>query len=179
MTEWVVYWLHDARCIRLQEHGYVGISGQFMQRLGQHQRNRRFPANFEWSIIFSGTKAQCVEVEHTLRPEPGIGWNRARGGEPMVNFTDEVRARMSAAARNRVVSDETREKLRVTSTGRTNKGRLGQKKSDEERARIAASHIGLTHTAEARAKMSAAKIGNRNRLGGKKYIALKAHQPRT
>jgi len=73
---------------------------------------------------------------------------------------------MSEAAHHRPpISDETREKLRITSTGRTNKGRRGQKKSDEECAKISISQAGRKRSAETCAKLSVLKLGNKNRLG--------------
>jgi len=50
---------------------------------------------------------------------------------------------------------------------KTNRGRIGQKKSDEECAKISASKKGIVFTAEHRAKLAAAKMGNQNRLGAK------------
>jgi len=159
MTECVLYWLHDEYCICLQKHGYVGITTNWTRRLSQHQNNKSFPVNFEWSIIFTGTRAECLVLEYQLRPKSGIGWNRSQGGKPVVEFTDEVRGKMSAAAKVREFSVETREKLRISHIGKTNKGRVGQKKSDEERRKISIANIGKKPLPEAIAKMAESKIG--------------------
>jgi len=187
MDKWVVYWLHDERCINLQVHGYVGISGHFMQRLGQHQRNKRFPANFEWSIIFSGTKAQCVEVEHTLRPLPGIGWNRARGGKPMVEHTDEVRARMSKPKRMREQIEADRlARVEARRSGEWNRklreANTGFIRSEASKAKQSASMKGVPKSAAHCAAISRAKIGSRLSDETKLKISLtqkRRHQPQT
>lgn len=49
--------------------------------------------------------------------------------------------------------------------GTTNKGRIGQQKSDEERAKIAAATKGKPKSDEHRRKMSARMIGNEIHLG--------------
>jgi hypothetical protein len=185
MSAWVVYWLHDERCICLQKHGYVGISGAFMTRLVVHQRNKRFPANFEWSIIFTGTKNECLALERTLRPGFGIGWNRARGGTPAVEFTAEVREKMGASRRGKPPTDAQRAQF-VRQSERT-KGKpthpgltvLGRRRPPEEIERIAANNRGKVRSAEFRAKLGELKRGNRNRVGKrhseetKRQISLK------
>jgi len=183
MNEFVVYWLYDAACVCMWRHGYIGISNNFDRRLTQHRK--RFGSNFKHRIIFHGTRVEALALEDKLRPTYGIGWNVNKGGNPAHPITEAIRAKMSIAARNRPpMSEATREKFRITSAGRTNKGRLGQKKSDEERAKISASnkgkkrnltdeqrqaaaervrlrkpHLGRRHSDEARAKMSAARRG--------------------
>jgi hypothetical protein len=116
-------------------------------------------------VLTQGTLAECRAVEWLLRPVSFIGWNFAVGGKPSVNHTDEVRAKLRAAQLGRKYSAESIERRRVASRGRTNKGRLGQKKSPEERAKIAAAQIGRTASEATRAKIAESKRGNKNRLG--------------
>jgi hypothetical protein len=106
-----------------------------------------------------------------LRPASFIGWNLAVGGKPSVNHTDAVRAKLRAAQLGRKYSQDSIERRRIASLGRTNKGRLGQKKPPEEIAKIAAAQRGKKRSPEARQKMSIAKLGNKNRLGGKRWLA--------
>lgn len=155
MSECVVYWLHDAYCTHVQKHGYVGISTNWWRRLASHQKNKQFPL-FDWSIVFIGTRVECLLLERQLRPEIGIGWNQSVGGKPIVNFTPEVRAKMSKSAKSKPkISEETRGKLCLTSTGRTNKGRLGQKKSDKECDKISKNLTGRKLSAEHIKKLAA------------------------
>ena len=178
MAEWVVYWLHDAYCICLQQHGYVGISGAWTTRLAKHQRNKRFPPNFEWSIIFTGTKAECLAMEHKLRPVPNVGWNQAQGGKPVVEFTLEVRARMSAAALKRRTPEQRAAESAAAQEARRSgawneklrKASMGQVHSEASRRKHSASTIGVPKSEAHRAAMSAAakmrytKAGERERM---------------
>jgi hypothetical protein len=105
----VVYWLYDARCVCPWRHGYVGVSIQFDARLQRH-RNRAgtrksavgVPAIFNHKILFIGAVDECLALEEQLRPQRGIGWNRARGGQkPWLDYRHDAqaRARISAAAK--------------------------------------------------------------------------------
>lgn len=82
---WVVYWLYNDRCVCYWRHGYIGVSGRFNYRLSQHRRGHgqyavALPSNFQWKILFTGTREECFAVEEHFRPLPLIGWNIARGG---------------------------------------------------------------------------------------------------
>ena len=178
MSEWVVYWLHDAYCICLQQHGYVGISGAWTTRLAKHQRNKRFPSDFEWSIIFIGTKAECLELEHKLRPVPDVGWNQAQGGKPTINYTLEVRARMSAAALKRRTPEQRAAEAAAAQESRRSgvwrdklsKALTGHVRSDASRIAQGLTTRGKSKSAAHRAAMSAAaklrytKDGERERM---------------
>lgn len=104
------------------------------------------PHVFRFAILFRGSKEECRKLEHQLRPHRRIGWNVATGGNMArlgAQHSDETKKRMSIVARRRLpASEETRERLRISSTGRTNKGRIGQKKSQEERRKISLSKVG-------------------------------------
>jgi hypothetical protein len=166
--ECVVYWLFDAQCVCVGRHGYVGITTGLKKRLERHRRNKSFPT-FDWKILFRGPSFECRRFEYQLRPVPSIGWNiGAGGGQARLGHKSTATARrnMSDAGKKRApASQETREKLRAASTGRTNRGRLGQKKSIEERAKIAAGHRGVPESEEFRQKLSARMIGKKHHLG--------------
>jgi hypothetical protein len=99
-----------------------------------------------------------------LRPTRGIGWNRGVGGGLArlgYRATETAKQNMREAAKRKPpISDETREKLRIASTGRTNRGRIGQKKSNEEIAKIVASTTGKSKGDGHRRIMSARMLGN-------------------
>lgn len=102
-NETVVYWLHDANCICLQRHGYVGISDRFVTRLCRHKKRGAFPPGFSWTILFRGSREECLAIEEQLRPTWGIGWNRFKGGRAggTAPKSAEHRAKMRAAAKAR------------------------------------------------------------------------------
>jgi len=171
MTECVLYWLHDERCICLQKHGYVGITTNWVRRLSQHQNNKRFPVNFEWSIIFTGTRAECLVLEHQLRPESGIGWNRSQGGKPVIEFTDEVRINMRKSKRTKeqIVADRAINKNAKTSPEKRLKysiGGMGFVRSEESKAKQSASTKGKKKSAEHRVAQSEAAKRRYERDGG-------------
>jgi hypothetical protein len=163
--ECILYWLFDDSCICLWRHGYIGITTNWTKRLQRHQRT--MPHAFRFAVLYRGSKEECRKLEHQLRPHRHIGWNVAPGGNlARLGFkaSDETKEKMRIAAMQRPPpSEETRERLRITSTGRTNKGRIGQRKSDEERAKISRSKSGTVCT-NPRAN---ARYGNTSHLGHK------------
>lgn len=101
----VVYWLHDASCVCLWRHGYIGISTTLSARLRQHRNDKRkgksvsaVPTTFDCQILFRGSTAKCVALENQLRPTQDIGWNSARGGrQPYLGYkhSDEIKQLLS------------------------------------------------------------------------------------
>jgi hypothetical protein len=77
-TSCLVYWLYDNHCVCPWRHGYVGISANWSRRLKRHRSNR---GAFQWKHLFVGSIDDCLNLERRLRPQPGIGWNEAPGGE--------------------------------------------------------------------------------------------------
>ena len=150
----VVYWLYDERCFCPWRHGYVGVSLRWKQRLYQHQRF--WPSAFSWKILFCGTRRECLKLEWQLRPTDGIGWNENPGGG--TSLSTKTLQKMSESGKQRPpISEETRNKLRVLMIGTTNKGRIGQKKSDEERAKIAIAKTGKRVSEEERLRLISIK----------------------
>jgi hypothetical protein len=163
----VVYWLFNESCVCPWRHGCIGYSTDWETRLKNHRRNPRFPLGFSWKFLFRGTVEECRKLEGQMRPAKKIGWNLAVGGGKNrlgIPHNAEARRKMSEAIRP-PISDETKEKLRITSAGRTNKGRIGQKKSDKEKAKISASQTGKKRSDAAKAKLSARMIGKKYHLG--------------
>jgi predicted GIY-YIG superfamily endonuclease len=81
-----VYWLHDERCICPWHHGYVGITAHLPVRIAAHRRGNgkgahSLPPDFRVQVLFVGPGIEALELEARLRPRPGIGWNRAGGGQ--------------------------------------------------------------------------------------------------
>jgi YD repeat-containing protein len=74
-----VYYISDATCTDPHQHGYFGISKN-ETREAAHRYSRRFPPDVTFTIVFRGIRRECAAVEAHYRPQPRIGWNRARGG---------------------------------------------------------------------------------------------------
>ena len=165
----VVYWLFDEQCVCLWRHGYVGITQHWKRRLSAHRR--QLQQQFEYQVLFRGSKAECQQRELQLRPSRDIGWNKYPGGNMArlgARHTQEAKQKMSEAAKRRPpMSEATKEKHRLRMLGTTNKGRVGQKKSPEEIAKIAAGHRGVPESEATRQKLSQRMIGNQHHLGHK------------
>ncbi len=155
MMKCVVYWLFDETCRYPARHGYVGITTRFKRRIVEHRLSGEFPDGFSAVIIYEGTVDECFAIEEQLRPQHRIGWNKSRGGHMRNHsvgyaYSDEARAKMSAALKGREISSEWREKLRLAG--------IGHKRSVESRSKQSASMAGRSKTPEQRAKMSAAAL---------------------
>jgi len=129
----------------------------------------RFAGSTRLGYTFSPESREKMRISHMGQVSPNRGkkaspetrakQSAAKKGKPSVDFTPEVRAKISAANLGREVTPETRAKLRVASTGR--------KHSKEARAKIAAAGTGRKLPTEAREKVRLAQ-GNTN--GAKDYI---------
>lgn len=111
------------------------------------------------------TRLQELEVQavaaHNTRPPHG--YNLTRGGDGVVGFDENTRAKMGAANIGRHASNETRAKLSVAGKGRkrseTTRAKMRKPKSDAHRSNMSAAQKGHAVSAEARAKMSVAHSG--------------------
>ena len=132
---------------------------------------------FEKEILTVGLHEDIIELEPLLiqeswdkfgkESEGGLVCNLVAGHGQYV-FTDDVRAKMSAAHKGKTLSAEHRAKLSASGKGRTHSaetraklsaahnGKKGVRASAETKAKMSAAHKGKTHGAETRAKMSAA-----------------------
>jgi hypothetical protein len=177
-TECVVYWLFDDKCVCPWKHGYVGITIYPRKRITQHRVDGRLPANFQSLVLFRGSIDECLALEERLRPYPFIGWNRSHGGghtQAGFKHSEGSRQQMSEAAKQRPpISDETREKLRIANTGRTNRGRIAQLKSEEEREKIARAQRGKRRSAEVVQQMSLRMLGKQLHAGHRHSEQTKA-----
>jgi hypothetical protein len=94
--------------------------------------------------------------------------NETRGGEGVVDPSDETRKRMGASQRGRVHPPEIRAKIAAASSGRVqseetkqkkSRALLGRKMSEAAVAKLRAASLGRKASPETRAKLSAARKG--------------------
>jgi predicted GIY-YIG superfamily endonuclease len=105
--------------------------------------------NFRFETLFhclskEETDQREVETIKAMCAKCPAGYNLTDGGK---------------GASGHIVSDETREKMRIVMTG--------QRFPAERRAKAGKAHIGLKHSDETKAKMSKAHMGNKYCLGKK------------
>lgn len=88
----VLYWIRLKEHYNINSQGYVGVSNDFSKRIRQHKNLKKISNKLQeiyqehsWenlvkSIIFEGTKEECLKAEMELRPSPNVGWNVSIGG---------------------------------------------------------------------------------------------------
>ena len=144
MSECVVYWLHDDRCVCPWRHGYIGISQRYSVRLWRHRKDDRWPLDFTATVLFEGTKLECRALEHRLRPHFHIGWNENPGGGKTHG------PKISAALKGLVIPMERRARIAATLTGHVRTIESRKKQSD--------SFKGTTKPVPQREKMAQAGV---------------------
>lgn len=147
---------------------YVGQSVDIHKRFGNHSLGRKNTKlgnavlKYGWAAFTAEIIELCVPdqlnalemqwVKHHDCIAP-LGFNLTSGGSLQTKYSLETRAKMSAANRLRVVTEETRAKLRA------------KVNSPETRLAISISNQGRKHSEESSAKKSAAsKRYNENRI---------------
>jgi group I intron endonuclease len=129
------------------------------------------PSEFEFNIIWAG---ECSKIELNSFERFQIafwnsrrnGFNETDGGEGCVGFKmpAEAIAKVIAANKGRVISEEIRARISASKKGRSN-GHEGMKRSFETRLKQSKAKLGKKHTVQARANMSRARLGNQNAKG--------------
>lgn len=97
--------------------------------------------------------------------------NGTSGGEGLFMPTDEVRARMSASARVKRLSEETKKKM-AESAARIGRLNLGKKRSEETRKKYSEAFRGRKHSEETKMKMSLARKGKPHSEEWKRNISI-------
>ena len=141
-----VYWIHNEEHTDPYTQGYIGISSNVSKRLQHHSKwhceNKNLKEYYVnggniHTILFTGTKEECIKHEKLLRPENGIGWNIYRGGVIPPDCT------------GRIHSNETKEKISKSNIGK-NLGQISPFKgmtnrwTDEQKVLIGSYHKGKT-----------------------------------
>ena len=148
---------------------YIGITGQKTPNDRWHNgtnyyHNQHFRSsikkygwdNFEHEIYATGlTGEEASELEKELiskykTTDDNYGYNLDSGGS-RTTHSEETRRKMSQSALGRKVSEETREKLRIASTG--NKNSVGKKQTEEAKQKNREAHLGKTHALTEEQKM--------------------------
>ena len=131
-------------------------------------------AGFDYEIC---VLEECEE--HELREKEiwwiaygrACGWpltNLTDGGDGLLNPSEETRAKLSQAASNRKLSEET--KARIGAAGIGNTHLTGHKHSDETRDRMSVAAMGKKLSPEHRAKIAIASTGRRHSVETKLKI---------
>jgi hypothetical protein len=153
MARWVVYWLHDDRCVCPWRHGYIGVTNRKPQRMHQHRHGGhvfRSHPNAICTVVFEGTCEQCLALERQMRSTHHIGWNIGVGGfldgraKRGIALTQEHREHISAATLNRYADPAEHKKtsravkkgLKSIDRSGPNNSRYGKHCSEETKQKI-------------------------------------------
>lgn len=167
-----LYWIHDDKCVCPQRHGYVGITKNLHGRFKGH--SKRFPGAKQ-KVLFSGSRFECMKAEYLLRPDPFVGWNRARGGQKSMPMSEAAKEKVRAAKLGIPRPEEMKERIRLKLRGRKvhteeSKRELSSRMkgncfhsnvSDEGREKIRQAQLGRKHTPEHIAKAANARRGQK------------------
>jgi hypothetical protein len=165
---------------------YIGQTRtKLKDRLYCHIRNRNSPPvkqwidkhiadGFEIKIValcigtWNDTEIDCVQQAKMK------GWNILNlneGGSGMrgMKMTDEWRRKQSEAHKGRIKTEEERKKLSIALTGKHPSEEARRKMSEAKKGKPS-SVKGKKFSAQACENIRKSKLGNKNRLGGKKYL---------
>jgi hypothetical protein len=84
----VLYWVHDDTCKDPLTDGYIGVTEYLDQRTRMHRKKPALNLRRQCkdvnlcdiTILFEGSRMECLHKEAELRPHKSIGWNHTRGG---------------------------------------------------------------------------------------------------
>lgn len=87
-------------------------------------------------------------------------------------ISNESKQKMSDSAKNKIVSEETRNKLKVVNSGEKNHN-YGKPRDNETKNKISESHKGMTYSKETKKKQSESKMGRKTkRKSSSKYVGV-------
>ena len=124
-------------------NGYVNNEYLFraIQKYGWH--------NFFHEILYTDLEKEDAErleiklISEYKTTNPAFGYNIEQGGNSTEKFTSEIRAKISAALKGHICTDETKRKISSARKG-VPSGRKGIKMTDEQIAINSKSHMGQT-----------------------------------
>lgn len=130
MDKSCVYWIHLPEQTDILTQGYVGVAkGGMQKRFREHQSATKRGSNLKIhnamrkygdkiivETIVLAEITYCYDLERKLRPYNGIGYNTSVGGNSTnlgSKHSDEAKLRMSKAQKERVFSDEFKNRMKT------------------------------------------------------------------
>lgn len=109
---------------------------------------------FEHNILYSGLSMQdaCIKEKEIIEKyqtyNPSFGYNNTKGGEEVIEFSDQSKQRMSNSKKNRVITKEWREHLSESGKGRI-PWNTGKHLSEEHKEKLRIASTGRKQSIEA------------------------------
>lgn len=109
---------------------------------------------FEHNILYSGLSMQdaCTKEKEIIEKyqtyNPSFGYNNTKGGEEVIEFSDQSKQRMSNSKKNRVITKEWREHLSESGKGRI-PWNTGKHLSEEHKEKLRIASTGRKQSIEA------------------------------
>lgn len=155
-----VYWIYSDESLSVKEHGYVGVTHDPSVRFKSHlKKTKNIAKDAKMKILYEGSRDECFNLEFSLRPEPGIGWNRAVGGSH--GWRHGFIHNESAKQKMRAAWNEERKAAASELKAKLNKELIGQKRPKQSQSISGDKNpmYGKTHTEESRQKIREANLG--------------------
>ena len=160
---------------RFQKHRYCLKNNTHQNNHLQHSWNKYGEQNFIFKTIeecdhicLISNEQRWIDFYDSM--DRSKGFNQREAG-PRGCFSEESRQKMSKANKGKKLSEETKRKLAIASTG--NKNNLGKKFSEETKRKISESNMGRIASVETRHKISKALTGKTLSEETKRKIADK------
>lgn len=169
-----VYWLHLLEHTDMRIQGYLGVSNNPKQRLWEHFNDvktnnhcnpylsrviNKYSDQLIQTIVFEGIKEVCYAYEENLRPTKNIGWNLNKGGAHPPSalgrkLSNQHKEKIGKANAGRVYvcSEETKQKISVSTKGKT--------LTKEHKQKVREARLGTTRSLETKKKLSESHKGN-------------------
>jgi hypothetical protein len=76
-----LYFYEDEEYKNDKGKGYIGVTTNYERRFGEHgDRFYSESSNIKPIVLFKGALELCLKLENYLRPKPGMGWDKSKGG---------------------------------------------------------------------------------------------------
>lgn len=161
-----LYWIRTREMTDMFSEGYIGISTiSAKSRWNAHKASSKLSSkahlpvyrafrkygtdNLVMSVLVQGPDDYILDLEVKLRPEPGIGWNCAMGGQETtkgLKQSPELIERRVSKIRGKTHSDETKKKMSEASKGKP--------KSPEHRAKCSIANLGKKRSEKVKAEQA-------------------------
>ncbi len=181
MNIYIVYWIHRKIHTNILTEGYVGVTGNLLERVQQHlyqKQNQHLKYAFDKYddiiidvITLNFLESYCYFIEYLLRSERQIGWNIAIGGGKPPSFEGKIPWNKGKKG---CFSEESIEKLKKSRKNKSpNKGTIFSEQWRKNLSKATKGennpNYGKKHSEETKQLIREKAIGRISPMKGKKF----------